>query len=74
MSMSRVRFNTPSLKYKAVISPFSFDIQLPHKVKHILCHEEVSSPKETALTRVHGKYGNHYQFYVDGSVDTDTGR
>ena len=30
--------------------------------------------KETVLNRISTKYGNHYQFYVDGSVDPDSGR
>ena len=55
-------------------SPFSFDIHLPHKAKHTLTLEEVRSLKETVLTRISDKYGNHYHFYVDGSVDPVSGR
>ena len=65
---------TPNNPLNPIISPFSFDIQLPHKAKHRLCPDEVRSLKETVLTRIHCKYGNHHQFYVDGSVDLDTGR
>ena len=65
---------TPNNPLIPIISPFSFHIQLPHKAKHSLCPEEVRSPEETNLTRIHDKYDNHYQFYLDGSVDPDTGR
>ena len=54
--------------------PFSFDIHLPTKAKHRLTPQETLELKESVLTRITEKYGGHYQFYVDGSVDSETGR
>jgi len=55
-------------------SPFSFDIQLPHKAKNSLTPQETEELKESVITRIAEKYDGHYQVYVDGSVDPETGR
>ena len=73
ISEVRSRITTTNNPLNHIISPFSFDIQLPHKTKHRLCPEKVTSLKETVI-RIHGKYGNHHQFYIDGSVNPAAGR
>jgi hypothetical protein len=57
-----------------ITSPFVFDIQLPSKAKASLNPQEVRNLREGITGYIVDTYQHHDEFYVDGSVDPETGK